>query len=83
MRTPPLLREEIRRRRPLGLLLERRAMSKLPPSGGQSPWADLIAFIAVLAAVILLIVLGKLTAAGVTSVCAAIVGLYGAWRRFR
>ena len=58
-------------------------MSKLPPSGGQSSWTDLIAFIAVLAAVILLIVLGKLTAAGVTSVCAAIVGLYGAWRRFR
>lgn len=58
-------------------------MSKLPPSGGPAPWADLIAFIAVLIAVILLIVLGKLTAAGVTSVCAAIVGLYGAWRRFR
>jgi hypothetical protein len=57
-------------------------MSKVPPTAGPSPWANLIAFLAVLAAVILLIVLGKLTAAGVTSVCAAIVGLYGAWRRF-
>jgi hypothetical protein len=63
--------------------LERRAVSKVPPSAKPPPWADLIAFLGILATVILLIVLGKLTAAGVTSVCAAIVALYGAWRRFR
>jgi hypothetical protein len=39
--------------------------------------------VAVLVAATLLIVLGRLTAAGVTSVCAAIVGLYGAWRHFK
>jgi hypothetical protein len=81
MRTPPPLRQEIKRRRSVRPLSERRAVSKVPPSPGPSPWADLIAFLAVLAAVILLVVVGNLTAAGVTSVCAAVVGLYGAWRR--
>jgi hypothetical protein len=56
-------------------------MSHNTPSPTPSPrWVDLIAFVAVLATGILLIVLGHLTATGVTSVCAAIVGLYGAWR---
>ena len=51
------------------------------PSPAASPqWVDLIAFVAVLVTGILLIVLGHLTAAGVTSVCAATVTLYGAWR---
>lgn len=58
-------------------------MSKLPSPAGPPLWADLIAFVAVLTACILLIVLGHLTATGVTSVCAAVVGLYGAWRHFR
>jgi len=58
-------------------------MGKLPPPAGSPQWTDLIAFVAVLATGILLIVLGHLTATGVTSVCAAVVGLYGAWRRFR
>jgi hypothetical protein len=58
-------------------------MSKLPSPAGSPQWTDLIAFVAVLATGILLIVLGHLTATGVTSVCAAVVGLYGAWRRFR
>lgn len=58
-------------------------MSKLPAPDRQPQWADLIAFVAILATAILLIVLGHLTAAGVSSVCAAIVGPYGAWRHFR
>ena len=58
-------------------------MGKVSPQAGPPPqWANLVAFVAVLATGIALIVLGHLTAAGVTSVCAAIVGLYGAWRRF-
>jgi hypothetical protein len=56
-------------------------MSHNTPSPTPPPrWVDLIAFVAVLATGILLIVLGHLTATGVTSVCVAIVGLYGAWR---
>jgi hypothetical protein len=58
-------------------------VSKLPSTTAPPQWADLIAFLAVLATGILLTVLGHLTAAGVTSVCAAIVGLYATWRRFR
>jgi len=46
-------------------------------------WADLIAFVAVLATAIALIVLGHLTAGGMTTVCAALVGVFGAWRHFR
>jgi hypothetical protein len=57
-------------------------MSKLSSPTGSSRWADLIAFVAVLATGVLLTVLSHLTGAGVTSVCAALVGLYGAWRRF-
>ena len=32
---------------------------------------------------VLLILFGHLMAAGVTTVCAAVVGLYGAWRHIR
>lgn len=55
-------------------------MSKLPSQSGLPQWADLIAFISVLVTSVLLIVVGHLTAAGVTSVCTAIAGLYGLWR---
>lgn len=58
-------------------------MDKLPPPRVPREWPDLIAFVAVLATGIALIVLGHLTAGGVTSVCAALVGVFGAWRRFR
>ena len=57
-------------------------MSKLPPAVAPK-WADLIAFVAALATGGLVTIFGHLTATGVTSVCTAIVGLYGAWRRFR
>lgn len=58
-------------------------MSKLSPPAGSPQWKDLIAFVAVLAACVVLIVLGHLTAAGVTSICAAVVGLHKEWRRSR
>jgi hypothetical protein len=55
-------------------------VNKLPPPAGPPHWVHLIAFIAVLVTATVLIVFGHLTATGVTSVCAAIVGLYGAFR---
>jgi hypothetical protein len=58
-------------------------MEKLPPTRAPHEWADLIAFIAVLVTGIALIVLGHLTAGGVTTVCAALVGVFAAWQRFR
>jgi len=58
-------------------------VDKLPPARTPHEWADLIAFIAVLATGIALIVLGHLTAGGVTTVCAALVGVFAAWQRFR
>ncbi len=56
-------------------------MSKISPNSARRDWLDLIAFLAVLATGIMLITLGHLTAGGVTTVCAALVGLYAAWRR--
>ena len=58
-------------------------MSKVPAPAAPPQWVDLIAFVVAVTTGVLLIVLGHLTAAEVTSVCAAIIGLYGAWRRFR
>lgn len=58
-------------------------MSKLPSPPRPPQWADLAALTAVLATGILLTVLGHLTAGGVTTVCAALTGVYGTWRRVR
>ena len=58
-------------------------MRKLSPPRMSREWADLIAFVAVLATGIVLIVFGHLTTGGMTTVCAALVGVYGAWRHFR
>ncbi len=58
-------------------------MRKLSPARMPREWADLIAFVAVLATGIVMIVLGHLTTGGMTTVCAALVGVYGAWRHFR
>jgi hypothetical protein len=57
-------------------------VSKLPPARTPREWADLIAFVAVLVTGVVLIVLGHLTTGGLTTVCAALVGVYGAWRHF-
>ena len=46
-------------------------------------WPDLIAFLSVLVTGLLLIILGHMTSGGLTTVCAALVGLYAAWRHFR
>ena len=58
-------------------------MTKLSGKNRSRDRSDLIAFVAVLAAGVLLIVLGHLTTGGLTTVCAALAGIYGAWRRFR
>lgn len=58
-------------------------MSKLPGSDTSRDWIDLIAFVAVLAAGILLILLGHLTAGSLTTACAALAGVFGAFRKFR
>ncbi len=46
-------------------------------------WPDLAAFVAVLASGVVLIVLGHQTAGSLTTICAALVGVYGAWRHWR
>jgi hypothetical protein len=58
-------------------------VAKLPPASTSRDWTDLAAFVAVLATGVLLIVLGHLTTGGLTTVCAALVGVYGAWKHFR
>lgn len=58
-------------------------MKKLSPTRTSREWADLIAFVAVLATGIVMIVLGHLTTGGMTTVCGALVGVFGAWRHFR
>jgi hypothetical protein len=58
-------------------------MSKISPNRAPREWADLIAFLAVLVSGVLLIILGHLTAGSLTAVCAALVGVFGAFRRFR
>ena len=58
-------------------------MAKLPSTSRPRDWMNLAAFIAVLTAGVLLIVLAHLTTSGLTTVCAALAGLYGAWRHFR
>jgi hypothetical protein len=58
-------------------------MSKL--SGSKAPrdhsgdWPNLLAFIAVLATGVLLIILGHMTAGGLTTACAALAGVYASW----
>jgi hypothetical protein len=71
------------RRRSTGIPFKGESVRKLSPASAPREWADLIAFVAVLATGILLIVFGHLTAGGLTTACAALVGVYGAWRHFR
>jgi hypothetical protein len=53
------------------------------PRGGSDSWRDLAAFLAVLVTGILLIIFGHLTASSLATVCAALVGVYAAWRHHR
>jgi hypothetical protein len=55
-------------------------MGKLPPPGGSSQRADLIAFVTIAETGVLLIVVDHLTDTQGSAACAAIVGLYGAWK---
>lgn len=61
-----------------------------PPSGNQpprpsnsSPWADLIAFLGVLALGGVLMALGHITAGSLATSCAALGGLYAVWKHLR
>ena len=54
-----------------------------PRSRDSSPWVDLIAFLAILALGGILIALGRTTAGSLATICAALGGLYGVWKRFR
>ena len=64
-------------------------MSKLPQllNGGNlgprdpRPWINLIAFLGVLAFGGVLIALGRTTAGSLTTICAALGGLYAVWMR--
>jgi hypothetical protein len=58
-------------------------VSKIPSGNASRDLLDLIAFVAALTTGILLITLGHLTAGGLSTVCAALVGVYAAWRHFR
>ena len=58
-------------------------MSKIPPEGNRHQWPDLVAFVAVLATGIMLTVLGHVTGGSLTTACAALVGLYAAWKHLR
>ena len=55
-------------------------MAKLPSADPQRDWPELIAFIGVLAAGTSLIIFGHMSAAGLSTVCAAMVGLFTALR---
>lgn len=80
-----LLREEVRRGGACQLS-QGEPVSKVSLDGSYrdwSQWADLAAFLAVLAAGVVLIVVGHMTVGGLTTVCAALVGLFGAYRHLR
>ena len=58
-------------------------MSKLSGNRPSRDWANVVVFLAILVTGILYITLGHLTAGSLTTTCAALVGVYGAWRHFR
>ena len=52
-----------------------------PSKGG--PWLDGLVFVAVLATGVILVTVGHLTVPALAAVCTALIGLYGAWAKFR
>jgi hypothetical protein len=54
-----------------------------PDPGPWSNWPDLLAFVAVLTAGVLLVLAGHVTVGGLTTACAALGGLFAAWRGLR
>ena len=57
-----------------------RSDNPTPHSGNSSPWADLAAFLGVLTLGAILIVLGHVTTGSLVTTCAALGGLYAAFR---
>ena len=55
-------------------------LPKLPRSSSPTPWIDLIAFLAILALGGVLMALGRATAGSLATVCAALAGLYAAYK---
>jgi hypothetical protein len=53
----------------------------VPPSRNSGPWADLSAFLGVLALGGILIAFGHVTAGSLATICAALGGLYTVWKR--
>jgi hypothetical protein len=58
-------------------------VANIPPEDNRRDRSDLIAFLAVLAIGAVLILLGHVTAGGLTSASTALMALYGAWKRTR
>lgn len=58
-------------------------MTKLPPAPSRRDCLDLLAFLSVLIAGIVLIAVGHLTAGALTSVFAACAALYAVWNHRR
>jgi hypothetical protein len=52
-----------------------------PSSRNSGPWADLIAFLGILALGGVLVALGHATAGSVATVCAALGTLFAVWKR--
>jgi hypothetical protein len=59
---------------------ELRDDSEASHTGSPTPWVDLIAFLAILALSGALMALGRATAGSLATVCAALVGLYAAYK---
>lgn len=55
----------------------------VPDPGPRGSWPDLLAFVAVLTTGLLLVLLGHVPTSELTAICAALGGLYAAWRGFR
>lgn len=90
---PPTPPKSIKGRRPARTSREEDPMPKVPQlraGGNPTPrprssraWADLIAFLAVLALGGILIALGHVTAGSLATACVALGGLYAVWQRLR
>ena len=59
-----------------------RSSDPVTSSRNSNRWIDLIAFLAVLALGGVLIAFGRTTAGSLATICAALGGLYGVWKRF-
>ena len=58
-------------------------MSAAPLGKGPRGWPDLVAFLGVLMAGVMLVSVGQVPVDGLVTACAALAGLFGAWRHLR